>query len=757
MKKFSNILKVSFLIIAFAISLAILSACNSNPIPSEHFNGNCITKGFTRYYMPNGGYIDREDKDFGDHSYKDETVISEQSCTQDGVIKYTCEFCKEERFETSVKLGHEYVAVYHLEPTCTENGKTDYKCNRCNDTYTEIPEKLGHDYKETVLVAATCTTVGSKRLDCNRCQDSKIAEIDMLEHDYTETIIEQATCTAKGSKSVVCKACGHTEIQETDLLPHTPDNLTHIDSEAHWSVCTVCKNIYDYAKHDIVSKDVPSTCIDRAFTLLECRNCVYSRQIIDEDSPFADHTYEAYTCKHCQRDNMLDYLSVFNSKGDNESNTIDISSENMLVCFYDYLLAYHITIPKYIRITYKSIKTNAADSFLAEVRRKITATNWRFETRYFFNTNTEEVYCFCISAANDNDFVFSEAATFTPDKYDENTYLQYDSYQFTPKTTLRASTFDDFKYKERLNTINVTTSDQLFFAFEHGYKPIVEANSPAQKMLNKAKNVARRIMDDTMTDLQKVKAIYSYLVSNVAYDYGIVNLTSANRLAFSKCSSYYMEGVFDYGVAVCDGISKAFCVLTGLEDIKCVRVTSTNHAWNKVYIDVNGNGQKAWFGTDATWGNQGINYTEGEQGEYLTLEDFLFTDEQKTSRGQTGLNYADTNSNSTTEENPFEYFYFDEKENESCDFVIQSDTELNALIEYLKENISKFSRGNKVTVQIFIVSTYWAMDEISANLFAALRKQWLIVGAFSALTVGTREISYGNAVGCTAAIIIHNV
>ncbi len=48
------------------------------------------------------------------------------------------------------------------------------------------------------------------------------------------------------------------------------------------------------------------------------------------------------------------------------------------------------------------------------------------------------------------------------------------------------------------------------------------------------------------------------------------------------------------------------------------------------------------------------------------------------------------------------------------------------------------------------------MDEISANLFAALRKQWLIVGAFSALTVGTREISYGNAVGCTAAII-HNV
>ena len=65
-------------------------------------------------------------------------------------------------------------------------------------------------------------------------------------------------------------------------------------------------------------------------------------------------------------------------------------------------------------------------------------------------------------------------------------------------------------------------------------------------------------MDDTMTDLQKVKAIYSYLVSNVAYDYGIVNLTSANRLAFSKCSSYYMEGVFDYGVAVCDGILRAY-------------------------------------------------------------------------------------------------------------------------------------------------------------------------------------------------------
>ena len=274
-------------------------------------------------------------------------------------------------------------------------------------------------------------------------------------------------------------------------------------------------------------------------------------------------------------------------------------------------------------------------------------------------------------------------------------------------------------------------------------------------MLNAAKAVARRIMNDGMSELEKVRAIYGYLISDVAYDHGIVELTNDtdSNVHYAKCSSYYLEGVFNYGLAVCDGISKAYCVLAGLEDIKCVRVTSDNHAWNKVYIDVDGDGEKTWFGSDATWGNQGVNYND-EMGEFLSLEDFLFTDAQKTKRKQIGRNYTDTDSNATTEENPFAYFYFDEAKDASCDFVITSGDELSTLIEYLKANWDGFKRGDIVTVNIFIATAYLTKDNITTTVYGKLRSQWFVVYATSALTVGDNEISYGEVSGYSVSIII---
>ncbi|MDE7372496.1 MAG: transglutaminase-like domain-containing protein, partial [Clostridia bacterium] len=334
---------------------------------------------------------------------------------------------------------------------------------------------------------------------------------------------------------------------------------------------------------------------------------------------------------------------------------------------------------------------------------------------------------------------------------------QYQSYQIE-NNTARSADFDDFAYNTRLNEMNVSSSDQLFFAFEHGYKPIAAPGSAADRMLEKAKTVARRIMNDEMTELEKVRAIFSYLVSDVAYDYGIVEMTNdpSNTIPYAKCASYYLEGVFDYGTAVCDGISKAFCVLAGLEDIKCVRVTSENHAWNKLYIDLDGDGEKSWFASDATWGNQGIIYNK-EKGEYLSVEDFLFTDAQKIKRGQTGRNYVDTNSNATTAENPFEYFYFDEAEDDSCDFVITSSAELSVLIKYLEANFDGFKKGDIVTVNIFIVSTYIAKDNITKTLQNELRSQWFVVGATSALTVSDNEATYGAVRGYSVSIIIHKI
>lgn len=734
---------------------AILSACNSALLEKEHFDGNCIQKGFTRYYMSNGSYIDREDKEYGEHSYGEGILISERTCTQDEVTKYVCELCKKERFETVEKYGHDYKNILTQNPTCTDDGHADFECTRCHDTYTDVLTKLGHDYEETITKQPTCTENGSKDLHCKRCGYDTTAEIEKLNHDYEETVIEQASCTEKGIKSLVCRNCGDAKTEEY-LLPHTPDGEAEFDGENHWHVCAVCHNVYGTEEHVLNSKNVAATCVDHAYTRLECQNCKYSRIAVDETSPYAAHSYEAYTCKVCQRDNMLDFKSEFDSKGGSADNLISITSENMFVCFYDYILAYQITDRKYIKLTYKTLYESEVSDYITGIRRKTTATNWNVETHHSYSIATKIVDYLYINAANSGNFIYSQVATYTPTQYDADTYDQFASYQFDYGNGSRPSSFDDFAYMTRRNTMNVTSSDQLFFAFEHGYKPVATSGSPAERMLIKAKTVARRIIDDSMDDTAKLRAIYSYLVREIAYDYGIVALTSqtnGDKVAFAKCSSYYLEGIFDYNIAVCDGISKAFCVLAGLEDIKCVRVTSTNHAWNKVYIDVNGDGSKAWYGIDATWGNQALKYSETAMGEYLTIEDFLFTDDQKTNRNQQGLNYVDSNSNATIEENPFKYFYFGESEDSSCDYVIESESELDSMVAYLKDGYGTYPSGDRFTVQFFITYSYLNKSDATKTISEKLGRHFIFMQISAAFVVDERDIVYGGVRGYSVSII----
>lgn len=175
------------------------------------------------------------------------------------------------------------------------------------------------------------------------------------------------------------------------------------------------------------------------------------------------------------------------------------------------------------------------------------------------------------------------------------------------KKSSRKSDFDDFKINQRQG-VSVKTSDQLFFAIEAGYKPLPEEGSVAEKLYELAKDVCRTWIDDSMTDYEKVHAIYDWLGVNVIYDYNIVNemsgiLPSDDRYdKFYSYDSFYLEGVLENGVAVCNGIAKTFVVLCGIEGITAVKVNGTAsggaHAWNKVYIN------EKWYIVDSTWSNQ---------------------------------------------------------------------------------------------------------------------------------------------------------
>lgn len=788
--------KLSFILLAilsFAICLVFLTACNQtadSEVPHEYFAGNCLQKGFTRYYMPNGSYIDKSDDEFGPHSYEEE-LVQTLSCTQDGIIKYKCKICSDVYTQTQTHTGHSYEETVIQKPTCTQKGIKTLKCHKCNDSVTQYIDALPHDYKQTDHKDSTCTVKGCTTYKCNDCGADYTEHLELTEHNYTVTdhsdptctkdgytsyecsscgnkytktiaksehnyesnVIKQPTCTEQGLNQLICKNCGDIKTENIDVLPHTPAGELLHDNDGHWQLCSECQTKCGYTLHTFDNKTVEATCIEHEHIRHICRECAFEYTDTNNSSPLAAHVYEAYTCKVCQRDQMLDYLGEFNGKGYNQNNAIVIKSSDMLTLFLDYLIFYQITESKFVKISYLALKISDVSPFLAQAQHSATTTNWNTNVKYYYNKITNDVVCLEISAANSGNFVFDNAATISPDTYDANTYVQYNSYQYSTDTSSRTENFDDFAYYSRLNKVSVTSSDQLFYAFEHGYKPIPAENSPAEKMLNKAKIVARRIISDDMTELEKVRAVYTYLVSDVAYDQGIINLPSEKTQQFSKYTSYYLEGVFDYGIAVCDGISKAFCVLAGLENIKCIRVTSGDHAWNKVYIDANGDGQKQWYNSDSTWGNQSLRYGD-EYGEYLTVNYFLFTDAKHTADGrQDATNYNGTNSTASDNENPFEHFYYGEGKTADNDYVITSESELTALITYMKDNFYNFERTDKISVQMFVLSTYCNPDNINIAVRNALRSISFV--CFYTVSINDENLSYGNDNGFAVSIILH--
>ena len=183
----------------------------------------------------------------------------------------------------------------------------------------------------------------------------------------------------------------------------------------------------------------------------------------------------------------------------------------------------------------------------------------------------------------------------------------------------------------------VKNSNQLVRALTWGYRPTFEDNAAGTTLsllYYAARNVLRSHIGKGATDLEKVGIIYDWLVNEVDYDYAAAEYTGADSVRYN---AYYLEGVFNDHRAVCDGKSKAFALLCGMEGIKAIRVIGTagsgapeywgGHAWNKVLVDADGDGVREWFAVDCTWGDTGLSTeTYHERKEILTYEYFLTTD-----------------------------------------------------------------------------------------------------------------------------------
>ena len=193
-------------------------------------------------------------------------------------------------------------------------------------------------------------------------------------------------------------------------------------------------------------------------------------------------------------------------------------------------------------------------------------------------------------------------------------------------------------------TMSVSTSNMLYKAVAWGYKPVFMGSQAEnlKQIYDNAKDALSYIVSDEMSEYEKVHAIYDYIIYNVRYDHDCANAEDkyvSGNLSLNekmKYYGYYLEGIFLNKFykkdmhAVCDGKSKAFVLMCGIEGITAVRISGEassdgknfgGHAWNKVLLDLNGTGDKEWYFVDTTWGDVGDNSKEFLSHAYFLLSD----------------------------------------------------------------------------------------------------------------------------------------
>ena len=264
----------------------------------------------------------------------------------------------------------------------------------------------------------------------------------------------------------------------------------------------------------------------------------------------------------------------------------------------------------------------------------------------------------------------------------------------------RSATFNNFASDKQPIVEYVETSEQLYHAVESGATPLFKnpQTNTAYEIYNQAKQVLREIICDEMTEYEKVLSIFDYICYNTIYDDQIEaynddededGVVDPGKISFSVYKSFYLEGVFEDGLAVCDGFSKTFSLLCNMEGVDAYRITGyvngnpkELHAWNKVKVAGN------WYVVDITWtvlqtgedsfttGGEAINFNSTE---FLSYKYFLKSD-NFIRNSHTSTNPA---LNNMLPANNEYYYYFNQTYDGENNLIISSDAEFEDLVNYM--------------------------------------------------------------------------
>lgn len=129
-----------------------------------------------------------------------------------------------------------------------------------------------------------------------------------------------------------------------------------------------------------------------------------------------------------------------------------------------------------------------------------------------------------------------------------------------------------------------------------------------------AETILAEIMRDGMTDLEKEKAAYYWLVENVNYDW-----THQDALADTDRRAYHPYGGLVDRSAVCLGYAASLQLLMDMSGVECITIvgaashSTKAHGWNMVRL----NGE--WYCTDVAWDANARELADDHEWRYFNI------------------------------------------------------------------------------------------------------------------------------------------
>lgn len=265
--------------------------------------------------------------------YLTRKITKKATCTEDGVITYTCTECNESYTEKIPATGHKYNDVV-TEASCDKGGYTLHTCANCGDTYKDdFTAPTGHKYTKTTVKQPSCDTDGVSVYTCDTCGDSYSEVIKAKGHIYASEVTKKANCTDDGVITYTCAICGdkYTEVIKAkghNYSAEVTKKANCTDDEVITYTCANCGDKYTEvikAKGHNYSAEVTkkATCDTDGVKTFTCADCgdVYTEKlealghtygISEAVKPTCDNDgYTKFTCSVCGDS----YSKVINATG----------------------------------------------------------------------------------------------------------------------------------------------------------------------------------------------------------------------------------------------------------------------------------------------------------------------------------------------------------------------------------------------------------------------------------------------------------